>query len=137
MTQEQLRMQMLAGIITEGEYKTMLTEIKINLGVVNYNSFFQAYLDQEIDIYSSESEGDVNFSIRFLNSYRNKTVSSLDELVKYIIEIEDALTVEAGAYHGEYYGELRERLVDLCDKENFPQADELLSMLDKNYEGHY
>jgi len=130
MTQEQLRMQMLAGIITEGEYKTMLTEIKINLGVVNYNSFFQAYLDQETDIYSSESEEDVDF----IDSYRNKTVSSLDELVKYIMEIEDTLTEEAGAYYGEYYGELRERLVDLCNKEKFPQADELLSMLDENYE---
>jgi len=128
MNKEQLRMQMLAGIITEGEYKTMLTEIKINLGVVNYNSFFQAYLDQEIDI--SESEEDVDF----IDSYRNKTVSSLDELVKYIMEIDDTLTKEAGAYHGEYYSELRERLVDLCNKEKFPQADELLSMLDENYE---
>lgn len=30
MTQEQLRMQMLAGIITEGQYKEKLNEIKIN-----------------------------------------------------------------------------------------------------------
>ena len=31
MTQEQLRMQMLAGIITEGQYKTMLNESKFEI----------------------------------------------------------------------------------------------------------
>ena len=31
MTQEQLRMQMLAGIITEGQYKTMLNEANEDL----------------------------------------------------------------------------------------------------------
>jgi hypothetical protein len=31
MTQEQLRMQMLAGIITEGQYKTTLNEGKSSL----------------------------------------------------------------------------------------------------------
>ena len=31
MTQEQLRMQMLAGIITEGQYKTMLNENKFEI----------------------------------------------------------------------------------------------------------
>jgi len=31
MTQEQLRMQMLAGIITEGQYKAMLNESKFKI----------------------------------------------------------------------------------------------------------
>jgi hypothetical protein len=39
MTQEQLRMQMLAGIITEGQYKAMLNE---NAG--EYNNFWEGTL---------------------------------------------------------------------------------------------
>jgi hypothetical protein len=43
MTQEQLRMQMLAGIITEGQYKTMLNEDEANIPFPTwYNSFIEA-----------------------------------------------------------------------------------------------
>lgn len=95
-----------------------------------YNDFFQSFLDQELSYKHPDNIEDMDF----VSSYKNKTVSSLDELIKYIIEIEDKLTEKAGAYPGEFYYELRERLVDLSDEENFSEADELLSMLDKNYE---
>jgi hypothetical protein len=42
MTQEQLRMQMLAGIITEGEYKAKLLKEELNMGdaiEINPNAF--------------------------------------------------------------------------------------------------
>jgi len=42
MTKEQLRMQMLAGIITEGQYKTMLNE-----NVEEYNKIFSNYKVKE------------------------------------------------------------------------------------------
>ena len=42
MTQEQLRMQMLAGIITEGQYKTMLNENKFEMIGSNIDELLDA-----------------------------------------------------------------------------------------------
>ncbi len=42
MTQEQLRMQMLAGIITEGQYKTMLNENKLKMIGSNVDELLDA-----------------------------------------------------------------------------------------------
>jgi hypothetical protein len=39
MTQEQLRMQMLAGIITEGQYKTMLNEENSDEKIERYEKY--------------------------------------------------------------------------------------------------
>jgi hypothetical protein len=95
-----------------------------------YNNFFQEHLKQELFYKHPESTKD----IAIINSYKGKNITSLDELVKNIIDLEDELTEEAGQYPGDYYGELRERLEDLFYEINFPQSEELLNMLDKHYE---
>ena len=94
----------------------------------SYNSFFQSYLNQELSN-NSQNPG----SIEIIKRFKNRNISSLDELAINIAEVEDVLTDEVGAYPGEFYNELRERLEELCDEENFPQKEELLAMLDMNY----
>ncbi len=57
MTQEQLRMQMLAGIITESEYKAMLNEMDNN----EYSKI-KSYLDSKNITWSEDMDG-VNYDI--------------------------------------------------------------------------
>jgi len=57
MTQEQLRMQMLAGIITEGEYKAKLNEMDNN----EYSKI-ESYLDSNNITWSEDMDG-VNYDI--------------------------------------------------------------------------
>lgn len=94
----------------------------------SYNSFFQSFKNQELSNNSQNPD-----SVEIIKGFKNRNISSLDELATNIAEVEDMLTDEVGAYHGEFYSELRERLEDLCDKVNFSQKEELLTMLDKKY----
>jgi hypothetical protein len=117
MTNEQLRMQMLAGIITESQYKAKLQEIKVNKPGVYYNSFFQAHLDQEEE--NADSDPDAG---EIIDSFRNKNITSLDELVKNIEDLESELaeSAEAGSY--DYIDELVERLKDLIIEMHLPHT---------------
>ena len=58
MTQEQLRMQMLAGIITEGQYKKKLDEgDNLNDKVIQAINLYDNLTDkQDIDIYDLDSD---------------------------------------------------------------------------------
>jgi hypothetical protein len=53
MNKEQLRMQMLAGIITESQYKAELAEIKINLGGNQDRDYIK---DEDDEPYTGEGE---------------------------------------------------------------------------------
>jgi hypothetical protein len=120
---ETLRMQMLAGIITEGQYKA-----KLNEDNTDYNSFFQAHLDQEEENAASDPDGS-----EIVNSFRNKNIASLDELVDNIESLEFDLADSAGAYNYDFIIELASRLKDLITKEKFPEGNELLNKLRANY----
>jgi hypothetical protein len=124
MTQEQLRMQMLAGIITEGEYKTMLDEIKVNKP--GYNDFWEKFLDKEYSMANDEYNDK-----EIIDSYRDKTIKSLDDLVNNIAELDYDLTEEAGGYPGDFYDELKTKIKNVSDETNFPYENELISKLNQ------
>ena len=126
MTQEQLRMQMIAGIITEGQYRAMLTENEEN--TPEYNNFFQKFLDREYSMANDEYNDK-----EIIDSYRNKTITSLDDLVNNIAELDYDLTEEAGGYAGEYIEELKRNLKTVSDEMNFPYENELFSKLNKHH----
>ena len=133
MTQEQLRMQMLAGIITEGQYKAQLNE---NAG--NWNNFWKKFLDKELSILTRElpatSSGrtpEEEESINIIKSYQDKNVSSLSELVDSIADLDYDLTEEAGYYPGDFYDELKEKIKEVSDEINFPYTNEILILLSK------
>ena len=126
MTQEQLRMQMIAGIITEGQYRAMLTENEEN--TPEYNNFFQKFLDREYSMANDEYNDK-----EIIDSYRNKTITSLDDLVNNIAELDYDLTEEAGGYAGEYIEELKRNLKAVSDEMNFPYENELFSKLNKHH----
>lgn len=113
MNKEQLRTQMLAGIITEGQYKAKLNEIKVNKPG-RYNSFFQAHLDQEEEIIDYDPDG-----VEIINSFRNKNITSLDELANNIEDLEFKLTetVSDGSEY-DFAFELAERLENLMAEKN-------------------
>jgi hypothetical protein len=61
MTQEQLRMQMLAGIITEGQYKVMLNENEVNNKyVVKDGDFYIIDRQKALDYLSQFNNDDVD-----------------------------------------------------------------------------
>jgi hypothetical protein len=71
MTQEQLRMQMLAGVITESEYKAKLNEITPNTSKL-FNKFWSEYESaKEINRRIKEMDDDV-----LLRIYNNEPVSN-------------------------------------------------------------
>jgi hypothetical protein len=125
MTQEQLRMQMLAGIITKGEYKTILDEIKVNKP--GYNDFWEKFLDKEYSMADDESNDK-----EIIDSYRDKIIKSLDDLVNNIADLDYDLTEEAGGYPGDFYDELKTKIKNVSDETNFPYENELFSKLSKH-----
>jgi hypothetical protein len=56
MTQEQLRMQMLAGIITEGQYKTMLNEDSRTNNLIEFIDFSETNETDTGQRYSSSTD---------------------------------------------------------------------------------
>jgi hypothetical protein len=126
MTQEQLRMQMLAGIITEGQYKAKLNENEENNP--EYNNFWKKFLDREYSMANDEYNDK-----EIIDSYRDKTITSLDDLVNNIAELDYDLTEEAGGHIGEYIEELKRNLKVVSDEMNFPYENELFSKLNKHH----
>ena len=82
MTQEQLRMQMLAGIITEGQYKSMLNE---NEGIKV--TFLKQDEAESLDEPSNEYEEDVLDAYLFDvdQNLFDRTYSSLEDLAQTIV----------------------------------------------------
>ena len=119
--EEKLRMQMLAGIITESEYKA-----KLNEDAGEYNNFWKTFLDKEYSM-ANDEYGDKEI----IDSYRNKTIASLDELVDNIADLDYDLTEEAGGYPGDFYGELKTKIKNVSDETNFPYENELISKLNQ------
>jgi len=83
MTQEQLRMQMLAGIITEGQYKSMLNE---NEGMKV--TFLKQDEAESLDEPSNEYEEDVLDAYLFDvdQNLFDRTYSSLEDLAQTIVD---------------------------------------------------
>ena len=84
MTNENLRMQMLASIITEGEYKEKLEENK-------FLNFFKKKEDSTISIFKKERD-------KLINNVNNDEKLSDEEKSKSIKDIKDAFMAQARQY---------------------------------------
>jgi hypothetical protein len=84
MDKEQLRMQMLAGIITEGEYKAKLEENK-------FLNFFKKKEDSNISIFKKERD-------KLINNVNNDEKLSDEEKSKSIKDIKDAFMAQVRQY---------------------------------------
>jgi len=84
MTNEQLRMQMLAGVITEGEYKEKLEENK-------FLNFFKKKEDSTISIFKKERD-------KLINNVNNDEKLSDEEKSKSIKDIKDAFMAQVRQY---------------------------------------
>lgn len=82
MTQEQLRMQMLAGIITEGQYKEMLSE-NIEQDILDFWGTQQDDAAQSDDEY--EAEWDTEFFTNEYPEYKGREEEILNVIKKYKI----------------------------------------------------
>jgi hypothetical protein len=84
MTNEQLRMQMLSGIITEGEYKEKLEENK-------FLNFFKKKEDSNISVFKKERD-------KLINNVNNDEKLSDEEKSKSIKDIKDAFMAQVRQY---------------------------------------
>ena len=104
-----------------------LTEIRITPPNL-YNTFWQNYLDIEEDIIHDDEELEV------IKLFRAQNVTSLDDLADKIESVDSELTEFAGAYPGDFFDELIDKLKDLCDEMNFSQKDELIDKVKSRFD---
>ena len=98
MNKEQFRMQMLAGIITEGQYKNMLSENAIDvMAVLNRNGidedYFESMGEKAVEM-GSEEWMDVLSDITGKNAYNDEFTPEDDELIQKFISDMEALGIE-------------------------------------------
>ena len=85
MDKEQLRMQMLAGVITEGEYKAKLEENK-------FLNFFKKKEDSTISLFKKDAA-------KLINNVNNDEKLSDEEKSKSIKDIKDAFKAQVQKYN--------------------------------------
>ena len=125
-----LKMQKLAGLITESEFKSKLNEGSSS----EYTAILQDWIEDHTDMMLEYPE-DYEESLEYIESFKKINVSSLEELAQTIKEIDDNISNDIGVHRGEFYNEnVKGPLIEICDNRNFGEKDALISMLDKMYD---
>jgi hypothetical protein len=98
MNKEQLRMQMLAGIITEGQYVTKLNENTIDvMAILNRNGIDEDYFEsmggKEVES-GTEEWLDVLSDITKKDAYEDEFTPEDNELIRKFISDMEALGIE-------------------------------------------
>ena len=128
MTQEQLRMQMLAGIITEGQYKAKLNE-KDSTGKVGepggFMGFVQHLKDKGINIEKEETN-----TIPLDATTKRYVIKRLKEILDEYSEDEIEELQDAGFFEQDFEEELVVEFGDKYDAVNVsPELSDFISNL--------
>jgi hypothetical protein len=108
------RMQVLAGIITENQYK------ELNENQNTFKEIFTQYVQglQNSNIPDEEKQNVDNI----INKAR---YNNIDELVNSIYDVEDEIADIFGHYSGDFTLKTAQNLNSICDNIGLPEADKL------------
>ena len=95
-----------------------------------YKDFYEAFMDAEIEDHKDVPADGTDISLEDLKNEKNVKINNLEGLAQQIKNIDDMMTSDQGESEGSYHEELLNKIEMIGKSTNFPEIDELMSLVD-------